>query len=224
MKIENAKTNQNHFAAAFFFGFVATLPLLLISGCTTMDEPTFTAGRADSYPQHEQKNGLTIGIHPITDKQEVEGIFNANLLKKGILPILVVAENQSPSNSFVMAKEQLYVLNAATGTTSNSQRKDIEHGMTVTGEIIESAFSHGLLLFTGEKLVSDATVINYNLADKEFYSKTLGPSEKASGFVYFQIPKYMPTAGNYHIVAKVKNSTTGEVIVFDFPASLSLPQ
>jgi hypothetical protein len=80
------------------------------------------------------------------------------------------------------------------------------------------------LLFIGMQEASNASVIEFNLADKEFYSWTLGPGEKAQGFVYFQFPKNSPPSGSYHVVAEVRNPATGEATTFDFPANLTLPK
>ena len=196
-----------------------------------MSVTPLTTGNAASYTQHEQKNGVAVGIHPITDKGEIKDMFKVNLLDKGLLPILVVAENQSASASFIIAKEKIVVLSETTGTTNTSQRKEVTSGTAGTAVGIAGAVLVGAgslaaapLLFAGLKMASNATVIQHNLADKEFYSRTLGPGEKAQGFVYFQFPKESPPSGNYHVVAEVKNSATGEATTFDFPVNLTLPQ
>ena len=204
---------------------------LLLAGCTTMSVTPLTTGSADSYTQHEQTNGLVIGIRPMTDRREIKHMFKVNLLDEGLLPILVVAESQSASGSFIIAKDKVYVLNEATGTTNTSQQEEVASGTAgtavgITGAVLVGAGSLAAapLLFTGLKMASNATVIQYNLADKEFYSRTLGPGEKAQGFVYFQFPKESPPSGNYHVVAEVKNSATGEATTFDFPMKLTLPK
>src|ERR1017187_7148030 len=177
---------------------------LMFAGCTTMSVTPLTTGNADSYTQHEQKNGLVVGIHPMTDKREIKDMFKINLLDKGLLPILVVAENQSPAASFIIAKDKVSILNEANGTTSSSQRKKVTSGggeaLAITGGILVATGSlvAAPLLFTGMQKASNASVIEFNLADKEFYSGTLGPGEKAQGFVYFQFPKGSPPSGNYH--------------------------
>ncbi len=203
---------------------------LMLTGCSTMKVAPLTTGSADSYTQHEQTNGVVVGIRPITDKREIEDIFKVNLLDKGLLPILVVVENQSASDSFIIAKDKVYVLNEATGTTSSSQRKKVTSGggeaLEITGGLLVAAGSlvAAPLLFTGMQKASNASVIEFNLADKEFYSWTLGPGEKAKGFVYFQFSKDSPPSGNYHVVVEVKNPATGETTAFDFPANLTLPK
>ena len=208
----------------------ASTALLLGSGCSTMKMTQLRTGGADSYTQHEQKNGVVVGVRPMTDKREIEDMFKVNLLNKGLLPILVVVENKSQAASCMIAKDQIVVVNEATGATSSSQRKQVTSGagaaMRDTGAVLVAVGSLAAapLLFTGMQQASNASVIEYNLADKEFYSWTLGPGEKAQGFVYLQFPKDSPPSGNYHVAAEVKNPATGEATTFDFPVHLTLPK
>jgi len=221
----------NNFAVKLVADLFSLVLLFLLSGCTTMSVAPLKTGDADSYTQHEQKNGLVIGIRPMTDKREIKDMFKNNLLDNGLLPILVVAENQSASASFVIAKEKVFVLNEDTGTTSRSQTTEVASGdagtaIGLTGAVLDLAnpVLAAPMIIAGAKMASNATVIQYNLADKEFYSRTLGPGEKAQGFVYFQFPKDSPPSGNYHIVAQVKDPSTGGTTTFDFPVNLTLPK
>jgi hypothetical protein len=77
------------------------------------------------------------------------------------------------------------------------------------------------LVLASLKMASDATVIQHNLADKELYSRTLAPGEKAQGFIYFHYPKGDPLSDTYHIVIDLKESSTGESTAFDFKINLS---
>ena len=231
MKAIKAKgARLNKLAAKLVSSLVPVVLVFLGPGCSTMKMTPLTTGRADSYAQHEQKNGVVVGIRPMTGKREIKDMFKVNLLDKGVLPILVVAENQSASASFIIAKDKVSILNEATGTTSSSQRKKVTSGsgeaLAITGGILVATGSlvAAPLLFTGMQKASNATVIEFNLADKEFYSWTLGPGEKAQGFVYFQFPKGSPPSGNYHVVAEVKNPASGEATSFDFPVNLTLPK
>jgi hypothetical protein len=233
IKIKVAK--QNHLAKLVVVLFSGVL-LVSGPGCSTMKVTHLTTGQAESYTPHEQKNGLVVGIHPMTDKREIEDMFKVNLLDKGLLPILVVFENQSPDASFIVAKDKVAVLDAVTGASSPSQRKKVTsnagEAMQASGAIMVSlgGFVLPLLLIglpiecTGMQHASDASVIEYNLGDKEFYSRTLGPGEKVQGFIYFQFPNESSAAGNYHVVAEVKNSATGESTTFDLPANLTPPK
>lgn len=202
---------------------VLLLLALLVSGCGTMKVEPLKTGSAESYGQHDEKNGLVFGVHPFTTRREVKDTFKTDLLAEGLLPILVVAENKSPGTSFVIAKNQVYVMNDTTGTTNTSQTKDVSSGKETAGTALAVATAGGLLSLAGLKMASDATVIQHNIADKEFYSRTLAPGDKAEGFLYFQFPKQSPPSGNYHVIANVKNSANGDAATFDFSVNLTLP-
>src|SRR5580765_6228781 len=165
---------------------------LLCGGCASVTKvQTQTAA---SYEHHSEKDGLTIGVHPLTQEQEVKQTFNVNLLNKGLLPVLVVAENHNPSSSFLIAKENVYVFNEELARTNSAPTKSVGAGMAGSGTAIGIVGAVGVgagslaatpLLFTGLAMAANATVIQHNLADKQFCSRTLNPGEKAQGFVFF---------------------------------------
>ena len=205
--------------------------LSMFAGCSTMKVSPLTTGDADSYTQHQQQHGLVVGVQPMTDKKEIEGVFKVNLLDHGLLPILVVAENQSSSENFIIAKEKVTVSSAVPGTPHLTQSGEVGAGASSAGSAtgwagaamaLASPALAAPLIIASAKLGSDATVVQYNLADKEFYSRTLGPGQKAQGFLYLQFPKASPPAGEYHVIAKVKDSATGEETAFDFPVNLTV--
>lgn len=198
---------------------------MLASGCSTMSVPDLKVRNADTYEQHQEKEGLAIGIHVMTDTEEVKKTFGMNLLEKGITPVLIVVENRSPSASFVVAKEKVYILDEVTGKTDTTNVKDVTTGKSAAGAALGVAAVAGAavgsvvaipFIIASSKLASDAQVIEYGIANKEFSSSTLDPGVKAEGFIYFQLPKKLPPSAKYHIVAQVKNSSTGTVIPFDF--------
>ncbi len=200
------------------------MPLLVVaSGCGTMKVTELKTNMADSYTDHAEKNGVVIGIHPMTEKKEIKETFRVNLLEKGLLPILLVAENRSAASSIILAKDRIFVLSERAGATNTSQSTKVASGsagtaLGITGASMLAATSlaGAPLLIAGLKMASDATVIQHNLADKEFYSRTLGPGQKAQGFVYFQYPKGKPPSGIHHVVIELKDSSTGEPTPFDF--------
>jgi hypothetical protein len=194
----------------------------LLVGCGTMEVTPLKTRSADTYANTAQKNGVTIGVQPLTDRREVKETFKVNLLEKGLLPILLVAENHSTSSTFILAKEKVFVLNEATGATNTSQREKMaSEAVGNAGTAIGVATMSLPLVLASLKMASDATVIQHNLADKELYSRTLGPGQRAHGFIYFHYPKGTALSGGYHVVVELKDSSTGETTPFDFKVSLT---
>ena len=89
---------------------------ILMSACT-MSMPVDTAKSSDAYRDRATEYGLTVAIHPVTDPSEMDQAFAINLRDQGILPILLVAENRSPDQSFVLTTQQMSLVDAG-GTAS----------------------------------------------------------------------------------------------------------
>jgi len=206
--------------------FLFACILGLCSGCTTMNMPPFPKRTAESCEFHLKKDGVTIGIHPITDKSEIMERFEFDLPSKGLLQILFVVYNQNDTSSFIIDREKILVANAAGGPGRPSQRKEVTaeqfdngHTCNMVGGILTSLlFLPALpLACYGGKLMCDTIVIEYNLGDKEFYSRTLDPGQSAQGYIYFQYPPGGMPAGDYHVKADLKDSATGQVTPFNLP-------
>jgi hypothetical protein len=248
-----------HSSIARFFGpfgvgrtarLILTLIPVLLTACATMELTTQEPRTADSCLQHSTKNGVTIGISPMTDVKEVKEIFKVDLLSKNVLPILLVAENHATRNSFILAKEKVLILTEVARSTNNAQQMDVasETGGKVlvqagtalysanyatymyttinailTGTMSAAGPGGAILIlpeFGGMKLASDATVIQHNLADKQLYSRTLEPGQRTQGFVFFQHPEGKKLSGPQYIVVELKDAATGETIAFDFKLDL----
>jgi hypothetical protein len=199
----------------------------LAMGCVSVKK--VQTDKPDAYAQHAEKNGLVVAVKPFTDEKEVHDTFKMNLLSKGLLPILVVAENHNPSASFLIAKEDVYVLNELEGGTNNSRGKNVtanlESGATAVGTLgaLATAVSPvgGLgIVMIGAVMASNGAIIQNNLEDNLLASHTLAPGEKQQGFVYFEIPKKTPENAVYHVVANVKDAATGKAEIFDFVVDL----
>lgn len=169
---------------------------LLATGCATMEVTKLPTRNADTYAQHAEKDGVTVAVRPLTDEREIKDMFKVDLRAKGLLPILLVAENHSAASSFILAKDKVSVLDETTGLASSSRQTKVasDTGGAVTATVGAAAISLPLVV-AGLKLASDATVIQHNLADKELYSRTLGPGQKAQGFIYFQYPRGTTPSG-----------------------------
>src|SRR5947208_2667008 len=80
------------------------------TGCTTMEVTKMNAQAAGSYANSAQKSGVAIGVEPMLESRRMKETFKLNLIDRGLLPILLVVENNSPDASFILAKDKVYVL------------------------------------------------------------------------------------------------------------------
>jgi hypothetical protein len=82
-----------------FQALILVLAAAFVNGCATMKVTSLPQRSPESCEYHDQQKGLAIGVHPVTDRREVKEIFKTDLRSKGVLPILVVAENRNSTMS-----------------------------------------------------------------------------------------------------------------------------
>lgn len=200
------------FAAAVMIAF-------LNASCATMTIPEDKARAVESYELKTESRGLFVAVHPLL-KQEIEKTFKTDLLKRGILPVLIVAENHSKLTSFVITKDNMIVVDQDALEGTAFDRSAVESGLGKTGNVLATtgAALGGLLpLLAGMKMGSDATVIQHNLGTKEFQSRTIDPGEKAHGYVYFQFPEGSQAKPNeLHVFVEATDCANYQPITFHF--------
>lgn len=198
--------------------FPSALLVALASGCSTMSVPPMTVRPTEWYALKSETRGLTVVVNPVTSKQEIDATFKTDLLAKGIVPILIVVENKNPSASFVVSKEKVAVVDNETAVRTTSANPTVRSSTGGEVATIAGAALISLpLVVVGLKVASDAQVIQHNLADKALYTQTVGPGQRAQGYLYFQAPAGRPLAGNHHVLIEVRDSATNEPLTFDFP-------
>src|ERR1051325_1354835 len=75
---------------------VALIVLLSIATVLAGDNKRFSPGPASSYPGHQTLDQITIAAVPFTTEEEASSAFGkANPYKYGILPVLVVLQNET---------------------------------------------------------------------------------------------------------------------------------
>ena len=163
--------------------------ILLSVSCTSLTLPRYAPRPLDSYTNAQTIQGLVVAVAPIVNEAESRQYFGADLLASGILPVFVVAENRHPQFSFIVSREAV-VLQAA--ATKRSQRigdprmsDQAAAGVGMAGALLISPIVLGVAV----KLASDVSVINRNMRDQEFLTRTLSPGQRAEGFFYFSVPR-----------------------------------
>jgi hypothetical protein len=169
-------------------------------------------------------NGLVVAVQPVTDKKQIKEMFNTDLLGNGIVPILVVVDNKSPS-SYLLAREKVFVGKVSTNETM---------GRLSTGSAGETATKVGAgflavaiisgpavvvaapLLIGGMKAMSNADVIRHNLSDKALASHTVEPGQRAYGYLYFELAKGEKFEGGHQVVVELANTTQAQPLTFLF--------
>src|ERR1035437_4094364 len=74
------------------------------------DEPKFTPGAAASYRSHQTSEKVTIGVLPYFNDEDTRPVFGKhNPYTYGVLPVLVVIQNESAKTIKVQSLEAVWV-------------------------------------------------------------------------------------------------------------------
>ena len=201
---------------------------LLTVGCSTTSETHLSGQRAGASDSRKETGDLEISFYAMTDPAEVKRTFGTDLLKKGVLPIRVTAENHNDATSFIVSREKVYVLDERKGATNSTAQGSVGRKLasSTRGDAIAASAAMASPLFTLIAAITASDSVNPNaehlLSGKEFFTRTIGPGQRAEGFIYFQFRKDDPPSGPFHFVAEVKNVTTGQISLFDLRIILDL--
>jgi hypothetical protein len=177
-------------------------------------EPHFSPGSASSYPTRQTSEKVTIAAVPYTNEEQVRLAFGkVDPNKYGILPVLVVIQNDSGQALRLDAMRVEYVTSDRTHVDS-TPAKDVPylHG-THEPKITPSPLPGGGSRVKHAKI----PLANAGLDVRAFAAKMLPPGDTASGFFYFQ-------TGNRHdaraYVTGLKEAASGrELLYFEIPLS-----
>src|SRR5439155_25218327 len=124
-------------------GILLLFACAVLMGCASTMLPEVTAARSEHYRFSQTKDGLSVAVDPVTDKQKLKEWLRKDIVAAGLLPMLVVVDNRNPSTSFAITKERILLRNTASTESSTSKR------MRITDESASKA-----LLATGAVALS----------------------------------------------------------------------
>jgi hypothetical protein len=187
--------------------FLLTSITVALAADKDKDKVKLEINPAASYPHHMTSQGLTIAAVPYENEEQTKTAFGKNNPNnQGVLPILVVVDNNGPN-------------------TIRLERMKLEY--TAQGGVrIENTPAPEVKFLRGArepKMTPGPTVggvhVNRNknpLAEWEiegraFSAKMIPPNDKANGFFYFQTGS---RAGATLVISGLRDARTGEELFF----------
>jgi len=172
------------------------------------EEAKFTPGPAASYQSHQTSEKITIGVLPYFNDEDALPVFGKhNPYKYGVLPVLVVIQNDGPKTIKVQNLEVVW-----TGPNGDkveaTPAKDIRY---LKGPSRPATMPGPLPKITEKKNPLDT----WEIEGRAFSAEVLPPGQSASGFFYFQTG-YQRGASLY--VSGLREAESGrELLYFDIP-------
>jgi hypothetical protein len=192
------------------FVFKCLVLLLSIAAASAADKDKFEVGSAGSFPAKQTVSQVTIGVSPYDSDAKAKTAFGKlNPYKHGILPVLVVIQNDSPT---AVRLDEIQV------EYHGPNRTKVE--ATPASEV---RFASG----PKEPRVTPAPTVGvgigrrknpldtWEIEGRAFAAKMIPPGESAHGFFYFQTG--LQRGANIYLTG-LKDAASGkELFYFEIP-------
>lgn len=178
--------------------------LAFLAGCAT--PPVYPTKPVTACEYKQTKEGVTVGVHPVFASAELDQFFKTDLWSRGILPLLVVVQNNNGNATYLLAGSNCRIPEAA----SLASQEDLPTRRT-EGYLIGGV--------AGGAIMSDAASKRVGMADKDMTAQTVSPGESEQGFVFFKFTQPRPVKGS-PLSARVHLPRTGTNQPLDFEFSI----
>jgi hypothetical protein len=171
------------------------------------EDAKFTPGAAVSYRSHQTSEKITIGVQPYFNDEDARPLFGKhNPYTYGVLPVLVVVQNDSAKTIKVQSLQAVWITPSRDKVEATAA-KDVRY---VTAPRRPNV-TPGIPAMIGHKNPLD----NPEIEGRAFNAQVLPPGQSASGFFYFQA-EYQKGASLY--VSGLREAQTGqELLYFEIP-------
>jgi hypothetical protein len=177
------------------------------------DKQEFRAKPAGEYAHRQTSEKVTIAAQPyVTDDQAKEAFGKVNPWRYGVLPVLIVIQNDTPHALRLSQARFTYVLpdrSRIEATPASEVRFAIgpKRPRQISGPL-------GAVIPKGGK----NPLAEWEIEGRALAAEMIPAGESASGFVYFQTPQASDAASMY-ITGFVDAVTSQELYYFEFPLS-----
>jgi len=181
----------------------------LVGGVWATSEATFRAGPAGDYA-HQSADHVTIGAKAFDNEDLTAEAFGkkTDLLKYGVLPVLVVIENKR-AQALDLRDLEVNLVAADGRHVSSVAPEDFSSLGAHTKR--PSGVPHPPIPLPSKKNPLTAPVI----VERAFAARMLPPGDSASGFFYFEAT---PEIGDKLYLNGLRDARSGEeVMYFEFP-------
>lgn len=162
---------------------IITIFFLGLTACSTVQLQKVTIQPASSYKFSSSKAGLIISVDPFIEEDRVNKFFGYDLLSKGILPVLVVFENKSAEDGYILLNERTMLLMKDQVIRQNPKDNTIGN-INSSGELEKSANVQNALGLGAQASLTAGAISTAAGATSQLSGTALG----VAGFVVFLIP------------------------------------
>jgi hypothetical protein len=176
---------------------------------------TFQSKPAGQYPHRQSSENVTIAAQPfLTDEEAKEPFGKVNPWRYGVLPVLVVIQNDGKDTLRLERMKVSYVLpdNSRIEATPAGDVRfllGVKAPKSIPGPSLPGVHIGG---------VKKSPLNEWEIEGRAFAAKVIPPGQSASGFFYFQTDVNSAASSVY--IAGLSNAVSGrELYYFEIPLS-----
>jgi len=188
----------------------ALAALLVIIPAFGLDkEKAFKANRAETYPAKLTQGKVTVAVVPYARPDEIRQAFGkADLSRYGVLPVLVVIDNDGPK-----ALKVDLIAEYVTAGGKHLEATPAEEIMYLNSPKRPKGLDQPRFPIPTRKAKNNLEA--WEVTGRAFTAKMVPPGESVSGFVYFQTPK--ESGSRIYLTGLADTATGRELIYFEIP-------
>jgi hypothetical protein len=184
-----------------------------IAGAADKDKTTFQPRPVSEYPHRQTSEKVTIAAAALTtDEQTKEPFGKVNPWRFGVLPVLVVIQNDSKDAIRLDRLKFVYVL-PDSGRIDATPASDVKYLEGARRPSAVPGPMGGVHLSKGKSPLGE-----WEIEGRAFSAKMIPAGQSASGFVYFQT-RNASDAASVYISGLVNAASGNELYYFEIPLS-----
>ncbi len=179
--------------------------------CIAASFPEYPVKPVAGYDGVVTKSGLAVAVVPVEDPEDQHKYFGMDLKSKGYVPVLLVIENQTSGDSFLLGKEGL--MYSPAGRSGSALADPSRPSKTDKALVVTSYF--GVYGIMASAMASKSKVLRQNILKSELQSTTLSPGTSAHGFIF--VPGHWRNSlrDKINLTIPLTLSRTGEAVIMD---------
>jgi hypothetical protein len=179
--------------------------------CIAASFPEFPVKPVSEYANVVAKSGVVVAAIPMEEPLDQQKYFGMDLRSRGYVPVFLVIENQTSTESFLLGKEGLRYSPArhSTSTLANPARPSRDDkALAVTSYLPY----YGIVATVMD---SKSKVLRQNILKRELQSTTLSPGTSAHGFIFIPARWQHSTREKVELTIPLTKPRTGETVILD---------
>lgn len=183
----------------------------VVISCAAASFPEYQVKSIAEYANVVTKSGLAAAGLPMEDPRDQLKYFGIDFRSRGYVPVFLVFENQTTTNSFLLGKEGLmYSPAGRSGSTLANPARPSKQDKTLA--VVSYLPYYGLAAIA---MASKSKELRLNVLKSELQSTTFSPGASAHGFVFVPAHWKRSLRDPINLTIPLTLSRSGETVIMD---------